>query len=220
MPNNRFYNLGFTLVETIIVIAIAAILMALALPSFTETIRSNRLATTSNNLLAALNLARSEAVKRGIDVVVRKVPNGNWEDGWQVFTDVEWQNATPAAGNKNVFNDDGDSTLCEKGEDCILKVFPGLPVGYSLRGNNNLVDFIRYTPSGISNYIADEQAGTGNDYYVLCDNTDGDDNADSKNSRLIVVNTVGRPRLGMDTNTPKDGVPNNSAGNNVTDCVP
>lgn len=220
MPNNRFSNLGFTLVETIIVIAIAAVLMALALPSFTSTIRSNRLATTSNNLLAALNLARSEAVKRGVDIVVRKVPNGNWEDGWQVFTDAEWQNAAPGASRINVFNDDGDSTLCETGEDCILKVFPGLPTGYTLRGNNNLVDFIRYTPSGISNYIPDEKTNIGNDYFVVCDNNDGDDNAESENSRLIVVNTVGRPRLGMDTDTLKDGVFNNNAGNNVTDCVP
>lgn len=215
MPDNPSNKLGFTLVETIVVIAVAAILIALAMPNFTSSIRGNRLTAGGNNLLATLNYARSEAVKRGRDVVVRKPTGGNWEDGWQVFVDMD-----RSTGNADVFNDDGDTTLCEATEDCVLKVFPSLPAGYTLRGKNNLVDFIRYTPTGISNYIPDGKTGIANDYLVLCDNRDGNETAEADTSRLIVFSTVGRARLGLDTDTAKDGVPDDNSGNNVADCTP
>ncbi len=215
MPDSPSKNPGFTLVETLVVISIAAILMALALPSFMSTIRSTRLTTNANNLLAALNLARSEAVKRGRDVVVRKATGKNWEDGWQVFVDTD-----RSTGNSDVFNDDGDTTLCEASEDCILKFFAGLPTSYTLRGKNNVADFIRYTPTGISNYITDGKTGIANDYFVICDNQDANEAVEAETSRLIVLNTVGRPRIGLDTDTIKDGIPDDNSGNNVTDCTP
>ncbi|WP_363797871.1 GspH/FimT family pseudopilin [Lysobacter firmicutimachus] len=54
---------GFTLIELMVTIGIAAILLALALPSFTESIRSNRVSTATNQLLATINLARTEALR-------------------------------------------------------------------------------------------------------------------------------------------------------------
>lgn len=61
---------GFTLVELMIGIAVAAILLIVAVPGFTATINRNRLATAGNELLASLQLARMEAVRRGNTVVV------------------------------------------------------------------------------------------------------------------------------------------------------
>ncbi|PKM34904.1 MAG: general secretion pathway protein GspH, partial [Gammaproteobacteria bacterium HGW-Gammaproteobacteria-10] len=52
---------GFTLIELMMTIAIGAIILTLGIPSFMETIRSNRLTTRTNELLTSLNLARSEA---------------------------------------------------------------------------------------------------------------------------------------------------------------
>ena len=210
---------GITLIELMIVISISAILVVLAVPNFSSTVRNIRLTTAANDLLASLNLARSEAVKRGRDVVVKKA-GGNWEDGWEIFIDVD-----RTTGNANVFNDDGDSSLCEPSEDCRLRVFPALPVSYTLRGGNNLANYIRYTPTGVSNYIPDSLSNIANDYFVICDNKDGDNTPQAETSRLIVMNTVGKPRLGADTNTVKDGIPNLAVeitGNNgnITTCTP
>ncbi len=211
----RLSNFGFTLIELLITISLAAILLALAIPNFSSTIRNTRLTTSANSLVASLNLARSEAVKRGQEVVVRRT-NTNWEGGWEVFVDFD---RTPAS-DQNVFNDDGDTNLCEANEDCKLKVFPALPTNFTLRGGNNLADFIRYTPTGISNYIPDEQSNIANDYFVICDNSDNDATPQAETSRLIVVNSVGRPRLAEDVN--HDGIPNltSSSSSNVTTCSP
>lgn len=55
---------GFTLIELLVTIAAAAILMAVAVPSFNDLIVSSRLSTQTNDLIAAINTARSEAIKR------------------------------------------------------------------------------------------------------------------------------------------------------------
>lgn len=54
---------GFTLVELMVTVAVLAIIMALAVPSFTGLIRSNRLTGAANELIAAVQLTRSEAVR-------------------------------------------------------------------------------------------------------------------------------------------------------------
>jgi len=61
MPSNR--PSGFSLIELVVTLAVLATLVALALPSFQETLRRNRVATATNELLASLALARTEALK-------------------------------------------------------------------------------------------------------------------------------------------------------------
>ncbi|MHB8448408.1 MAG: GspH/FimT family pseudopilin [Rudaea sp.] len=61
---------GFTLIELMITIFIAFILVALALPSFRETSIRMKVTSNTNNLMIAINLARSEAAKRGIPVAL------------------------------------------------------------------------------------------------------------------------------------------------------
>lgn len=55
---------GFTLVELVITVAVAGVLLAVAIPSFTQTISSNRLTATANQMVAGLTTARIEAIRR------------------------------------------------------------------------------------------------------------------------------------------------------------
>jgi type IV fimbrial biogenesis protein FimT len=127
----RLWKKGFTLVELMITIAIAAIILAIAVPSFTQVIKNNRMAGQINELVSSLNLARSEAVKRGLSVTVCKRnaagtncnAAGQWGHGWIVFSDVN---------NDGAFNDDADAALCEAGEDCLLRVHEGVQGGNTL----------------------------------------------------------------------------------------
>jgi type IV fimbrial biogenesis protein FimT len=85
---------GFTIIELMIVLAIAAILAAIAAPSFTATIQDNRLATQVNELQASLGLARSEAIKLNNNVTICPSSDGascigNWQNGWIVFVDPD-----------------------------------------------------------------------------------------------------------------------------------
>jgi len=85
---------GFTLLELMVTIAVLAILAAIAFPSYQSTIRANRMATTSNEMIAALALARSEALKntRGAGVCASTAGAGcdgaSWADGWMVWADA------------------------------------------------------------------------------------------------------------------------------------
>jgi type IV fimbrial biogenesis protein FimT len=81
---------GFTLIETMMVVVIVAILAAVAGPSMVDMYRTTRLSAASSALQVSLNLARSEAIKRGSDARVTVVANGAagvWTNGWTVFAD-------------------------------------------------------------------------------------------------------------------------------------
>src|SRR5687767_7278791 len=86
---------GFTLIELAAVMAVAAVLVGAGVPPLTETVRSIRLSSASNDLLAGLLMARSEALKRNGRGVVCKssdgvscASTGGWEQGWVVFHDA------------------------------------------------------------------------------------------------------------------------------------
>ena len=59
---------GFTLIELLVTLTVAAILLAVAVPSFQSMMLSSRLSTSANAVANALSLARSEAVKRNQEV--------------------------------------------------------------------------------------------------------------------------------------------------------
>ncbi len=90
---SKQHNVGFTLVELMITLAVAAILATAAVPSFMSMIASNRVTSASNELVTALNLAKSEAVRSGQDTVLCKSGDGvgcggAWSDGWLLFNDA------------------------------------------------------------------------------------------------------------------------------------
>ncbi|NZA26299.1 GspH/FimT family pseudopilin [Luteimonas sp. SJ-92] len=97
---------GFTLVELMVTVAIVAILLAVGLPSFQGSMRSNRVATATNELVAALSLARSEALRSPGGAFVCTTEDGvdcggGWADGWMVVLDYDG-NELPGGANDRV----------------------------------------------------------------------------------------------------------------------
>lgn len=92
---------GFTLVELMVTIAVLAILLMIGVPNFSAVIASNRLSTGANELVASLQLARMESMRRNTRVIVCRSADqatcstGTTWTGWITFVDVD-RNGVPA----------------------------------------------------------------------------------------------------------------------------
>jgi type IV fimbrial biogenesis protein FimT len=141
-------------------------------------LHNNRMRTQASRLLAAINLARSEAVMRNSPVSLcpssmafsgEPICTGTYADGWIVFS-----------------NADKDRVV-DAGTDTVLKVFAGLPRGYTLSnraGTTAAAELINYLPDGSSRR---------NRTLLLCSPA-----AVAVQPLSIVINIVGRPRLARD----------------------
>lgn len=131
---------GFTILELMVAIAVFAILLAVGVPSFVQIVRNNRITAQANELISALNVARSESIKRGSPVSVCSSTDGadcaddtNWATGWIVFTD--------AAGSAGQVD----------GGDVLVQVWPAVAGGLQL---NSSREFIQYTSMGMTSPVA------------------------------------------------------------------
>lgn len=85
---------GFTLIETMVVLAIMGILAALAAPSLQTSFDRYRVNAVYDELRSTYALARSEAVRTRSQVVVARVPGvacattQEWQCGWVIFADT------------------------------------------------------------------------------------------------------------------------------------
>ena len=170
---------GFTLMELIITLAIAAIVLAIGVPSFQGMMRNNRAAAYTNEFVGALNLARSEAIKRGQRVALVPVSVGDWGQGWTVFVDV----------NDNGSFDDGAAN--------VLRVRESLDGATQLVAAAPLDDYISFAPDGSA-----RRAGTtvllpqpATLTLSLCHGNGGNE----QNS--IAINPVGRAQVNIATST-------------------
>lgn len=98
----RSQERGFTLIELMVTLTIAAVLALVAVPSFTAYKRNAELTSTINTLLSAINAARSEAMKRGMQAMVVPTDGRSWSKGWIVFVDKD--------GNK-AYSEENDITI-------------------------------------------------------------------------------------------------------------
>jgi type IV fimbrial biogenesis protein FimT len=105
--NQPFFQFGFTLIELMMTIAVLAVLVTLAAPSFDSAILNGKLTSFANNFLASTRLARSEAIKRNAPVTLCRsndgatcATSGGWEQGWIIVsgTTVILQQAALTSG--------------------------------------------------------------------------------------------------------------------------
>jgi type IV fimbrial biogenesis protein FimT len=87
-PRKAQFVKGFTLVELMVTISIAAIILAIAIPSFTRFMDDNAIRGACEELRNSLSLARNEGIRGSRLVHVAPSCTGkDWSDGWAVFTD-------------------------------------------------------------------------------------------------------------------------------------
>jgi type IV fimbrial biogenesis protein FimT len=127
---------GYTIIELMITVTVLGILLGVAVPSFLDTVRNNRLISQNNEFIGALNYARSEALKRGGSVSVCSSTDQltcsgttNWTTGWVTFSDP---------------NDNG----ILDGADVLLQSTAAGPPEYTLNSTN--LTFVRFGPSGMA----------------------------------------------------------------------
>src|SRR5262249_48741731 len=83
---------GFTLMELMVAITILSVLLCVAVPSFREAGLPSQLRAIANSMVAAAQIARSEAIKRNATVTLCVSSNGkawgggNWQEGWIVVS--------------------------------------------------------------------------------------------------------------------------------------
>lgn len=128
---------GFTLIELLITIVVATILVALAVPAFHTFVQNNRITAQVNELVTALTLVRSEAIKRKQTISICSSSNastctGTWEQGWIIFTD-----------------DNGDGVV-DAGTEEVLRVWEGLAGGATLTETAS-ISTIQYDRQGSTN---------------------------------------------------------------------
>lgn len=98
---------GFTLIELIITLAIGTTLMLVAVPGFLDFQRNARLSDAVSNFLSAANTAKSNAMKQGFNTYLIPADGGtNWNVGWLVFTDKNWNQTYDASTDEVVLRHD------------------------------------------------------------------------------------------------------------------
>ncbi len=183
---------GFTLIELMITLIIVGILLAVGVPSLRIFMQDNQMVASTNELISALHVARSEAIKLNTSVTICEssdgtdcATTGNWENGWIVFVDAD-------------SNLEGTEVACAAiGTDCLLRVHDAftddqLTVAGVNAGGVAISSFTFNSRGLPRNAAGASQSGT----FSVC-SLDGSGN--TINSRAVVLSLSGRVRVSDNT---------------------
>lgn len=167
---------GFSLHDTLVALAVASIVATFGIPAFSQLVSSQRMSTAVNDLVTALHLARSEAIRRGeravlcpssdtLNCLVTDAPT-DWHFGYLIYIDA----------NANNMRDDNEP---------VVRNFSAT-AGIRIQSSRHR-DHVAYLPNGLA-------YGT-NATFSFC--------ADNKNtpSRAVILSNGGRPRVVQATAT-------------------
>lgn len=171
-------QLGFTLIELLVAVAVAAVILAVGVPSFQGSIASSRLSTQTNDLVSALSLARTESIRRGDRVTLCKSADGStctntgdWSQGWITFVDTTRS---------------GTSAQVDTGETILARQSAGNS-NVSAKGSTDLANYVSYAPDGRTKLMnGDPQSGT----LRVCASSSALTN--DARARSILISAVGR----------------------------
>lgn len=174
---NQARQRGFTLIELIMTLAVASIILTQAIPSFTTMINNNRLVTQTNDLVADINVARAEAVTRGVRVVLCNSADsrasgagcdgtsGDWSTGWLMYA-----------------NDDGTAGY-DSSNDTLIRIGQPPDSTITVKANTAGNTDLQFNGDGSTN------EGGSTVTFAVCDGRGVSE------GRQINVNSVGRTRL-------------------------
>lgn len=161
---------GFTLLELLVTLTIAALLLGYALPGWTALMKKSQVSESVRQLTQAIQLARNSALAHHRMVTVCPSADGlhcgsGWGGGLLVFT--------------------GDDLVIDEEER--LGVFPGTTA--------NRVEWRAFRRSSVLQFQANGATYAHNGSFVICP-----PDRDVRYARAIVLNKIGRPRIAEDLN--------------------
>lgn len=163
----RSQHRGFSMVELMVTLTVAAILLGVGVPGFAGLIRNQRMAAAVGDFQAALHLARAEAIGRGTRVDVVPADGKDWAKGWIVFVD----------DNGNLRPDAKETVIFSHGP-----VADKMAITSSL--TDNAVPYVAYAASGRTRTNhSEQQPQSGTISFAL-----------DKQVRKIKLNFLGRAR--------------------------
>lgn len=207
--NTRKHN-GFTLVELMVTMLVAAIVLGVGIPAFSQFIATNRMAASVNDITTAIHLSRTEAVKRRANVTM--CPSANWdaaaptcangstiEDGWIVFVDCTVQ--PPPVGTCGAPNYTVDAF------DTVVSVHGPMPddIGDNFTTNPGMPQYISYSATGFPRQIAVGQPPKTD--FQLCDHRGNTDvGGGVAAGRWVRIAPTGRPQIYRDVADVQSGL--------------
>ena len=186
---------GFTLIELLITLAIVGVLLMVGVPSLRTFMQGNQLIASTNELISALHVARSEAIKLNTRVSICESSNGktcaatgSWKNGWIVF--VDGNGVTPGDLGSSGAACDGDTNT-----DCLLRIHDAIPdnrlsvAAVAAVASSVSVSSFTFTSRGLPK-AANGAAQSG--VFSLCSFDSSDNVIDS---RAVIMSLSGRVRF-------------------------
>jgi len=204
----RTTNAGFTLIEIMVALVLAAILLGIATPSFSEFVRNARIASAANGVLAAMHAARTEAIKRRVPVTVCASsnptsdsptcdPDGDFS-GWILFVDDDGDPVDSSGKEGNGKFEPGEGT----GDEILLRTSDRPQEGLDVLPSTGYVQF------GANGFQRRDMDAAPNDVDILICDSRGSRSLGSSGTaaRLLQVTRTGRPQITRDETTVKAAI--------------